>query len=353
MTTNTSVPTQGKTTAPVWVVRAGKNGEDESTVLEEGVVIMDFREMPNLSDISENAEKITRMVEKIYGKTGHLASQLVRFTCHIKENHIIVLPLKTRSRQIAIGLVTGPYKYLEIDGISRHTRAVKWVRADVSRSEIGQDLLYSIGSNLTVFRVKRNDADRRFAAIMDRERDPEKGSDDVVDVDTPTNEESPEQNPPDIADVAESQILDRLQKRFPGHGLARLVNEILKAEGYFTQLSAEGPDSGVDILAGRGAMGFDQPRICVQVKATEKATEEAVFSQLIGTMQRFEAHQGLLVSWGGFTKAAERAARRQYFRVRLWRAKDLLEALYRTYEKLPEEIQAEIPMKRVWALVPD
>ena len=364
MTTNTDALAQGKTTAPVWVVRAGRNGEDESSVLEEGVVLMDFPEIPDLraagpdrSDISENEEGIKQMMEKTYGKNGHLASRLVHFTCRIEENHIIVLPLKTRSRQIAIGRVTGPYEYRKIDGISRHTRAVKWERIDVSRSEIGQDLLDSLSAQRAVFRVWRNNAEKRFVAIMNRERDPEKESDSVVD--TPTNEESSEKitadtaDVIDIAEVAQNQILDRLQKQFRGHELTKLVDRILAAEGYETLPSMGGPDGGVDILAGRGAMGFDQPRICVQVKATEKPADVDVFRQLMGTMDGFKANHGLLVSFGGFTKAVEREARKEYFRVRLWTATDLLKALYRTYEKLPEEIQAEIPMQRIWTIVPD
>jgi restriction system protein len=59
----------------------------------------------------------------------------------------------------------------------------------------------------------------------------------------------------------------------------------------------------------------------------------------------------LLVSWGGFTKALRQEARQGYFKVRLWGAGELLQAVYRTYEQLPEEIQAELPLKRVWALI--
>jgi len=44
-------------------------------------------------------------------------------------------------------------------------------------------------------------------------------------------------------------------------------------------------------------------------------------------------------------------ARQSHFSVRLWESKDLVEAMYRTYEKLPAEVQAELPLKRVWMLV--
>jgi restriction system protein len=35
----------------------------------------------------------------------------------------------------------------------------------------------------------------------------------------------------------------------------------------------------------------------------------------------------------------------------LWDAADLVAAVLRTYERLPKEIQTELPLKRLWALV--
>ena len=92
------------------------------------------------------------------------------------------------------------------------------------------------------------------------------------------------------------------------HEFARLVEAVLQAEGYFTQLSPAGPDGGVDILAGRGSLGFEGPRLCVQVKATASPVDVTVLRSLVGTMQSFNAGQGLLVSWGGFTRDLEREA---------------------------------------------
>ena len=36
---------------------------------------------------------------------------------------------------------------------------------------------------------------------------------------------------------------------------------------------------------------------------------------------------------------------------RLWDSRDLVRAIYRTYERLPAEIQAELPLTKVWMLV--
>jgi restriction system protein len=37
--------------------------------------------------------------------------------------------------------------------------------------------------------------------------------------------------------------------------------------------------------------------------------------------------------------------------VRLWDIRDLVEAIYRNFEKLPAEIQAELPLEKVWMLL--
>jgi restriction system protein len=70
-------------------------------------------------------------------------------------------------------------------------------------------------------------------------------------------------------------------------------------------------------------------------------------------MQSFKADQGLLVAWGGFNKVVQTEAKQSHFFVRLWESKDLVEAVYRNYPRLPAEIQAELPLKQVWMLVPE
>ena len=45
--------------------------------------------------------------------------------------------------------------------------------------------------------------------------------------------------------------------------------------------------------------------------------------------------------------------RGQFFRVRVWDADDLIEAVFRNYHKLDKELQAELPLKRAWTLVQD
>ena len=93
-------------------------------------------------------------------------------------------------------------------------------------------------------------------------------------------------------------------------------------------------------MAGRGSLGLDEPRLCVQVKSQNSPADVTVYRTLQGSMQTFKAEQGLLVCWGGFNRAVLAEARTGYFSVRLWSSDDLVQAIYRTYERLPAEVQA-------------
>ena len=156
---------------------------------------------------------------------------------------------------------------------------------------------------------------------------------------------------PDLAQLAHDQIVAHIQAKFSGHALATLVNAVLRAEGWLTKPSPPGADGGVDILAGRGSLGLDEPRLCVQVKSQNSPADVTIYRTLQGAMQTFNAQQGLLVCWGGFNKVVLTEARTGHFSVRLWDSGDLVKAIYRTYERLPAEIQAELPLKRGWMLV--
>jgi restriction system protein len=98
-------------------------------------------------------------------------------------------------------------------------------------------------------------------------------------------------------------------------------------------------------------MGLDNPRLCVQVKSQISPADVTIYRTLQGTMQTYKADQGLLLCWGGFNKVVQTEARQGHFSIRLWDSGDLVEAVYRTYERLPAEMKAELPLKRVWMLV--
>ncbi len=344
-------------TSRVFLVRAGKQGEDEDLALETGIAVIGFREVPTLVD-AHSYEDVAKIVDSVFlddkpRRRGNFTGQLWAFSVSMQVGDTVVLPRKLTS-QIALGRVTGAYEYKKVGNESRHTRPVEWVRLDVPRSVFQQDLLHSFGAFLTVCQVTRNDAAKRVAAVMNGQPDPGITS-------TPSTHAAGDglgvnlelDEVPDLEQTALDQIVARIQTHFAGHALAGLVAAVLSADGWMTKVSPPGPDGGVDILAGRGSLGLDQPRLCVQVKSQNSPSDVMVYRSLQGSMQSFKADQGLLVCWGGFTKSVLAEARQSHFSVRLWDAGDLVAAIFRTYERLPAEIQADLPLKRVWMMVPE
>ena len=147
------------------------------------------------------------------------------------------------------------------------------------------------------------------------------------------------------------KFVDYVNRKFKGHDLSRLVEAVLQAQGYVTENAKPGADGGVDILAGTGPMGFGNPRICLQVKSSKTPVDVTVLRSLQGAMTNFGADQGLLVSWGGFNRAVLNEARLNFFNVRLWDSTDLIKSILKNYDKLSDSLQAELPLKRIWALV--
>lgn len=68
---------------------------------------------------------------------------------------------------------------------------------------------------------------------------------------------------------------------------------------------------------------------------------------------RVKAEQGLLISWGGFSKECEKEARDAFFYVKLWDQGALIEEIFKYYEKFDSELRAELPLKQIWMLVPE
>jgi len=340
----------------VWLVRAGGHGEDEENALSLGRAIIGFREVGDLSRYNDVGE-VTAALRKTdkdasEARAANRARQLWAFSRYAKEGDTVALPLKTRAGQIALGRISGPYEYVAIGNERRHTRKVTWLRPDVPRSIFQQDLLYSFGAFLTVCRIQRNNAEQRVADVLAGQPDPGFAELEATTVPSEISGEIAVSTATiDLAQAAHDDVVAHVRDRFQGHDLARLVGAVLEAEGYVVHVSPAGPDGGADILAGRGPLGLDSPSLCVQVKATEAPADVKIFRELVGTMDTFKAEQGLLVCWGGFTRPLVQESRQKIFRVRLWGQGDLVNAVYRTYEKLSPELQSELPLKRVWMRV--
>jgi restriction system protein len=334
----------------VWMVRAGRQAIYAPTALEQNLVGIGWHELGDLSGVRSREDLAARMSITFQGwspaQIGSSVGQVWIMIGRIQPGDIVVVPISSRS-VIAVGRVTGEYRFRsELPEDLQHTRQVEWLATELPRGAFAQDLLHSFGSLLTICQVKRERAEERILAVVRGDAvDPEV-------VDSPDEDEEAEAAL-DLEEYARDQIQARIAQRFHGHDLATLVDAVLQAQGYTTQVSPPGPDGGVDIIAGKGPMGFDQPRLVVQVKSGMQTVGVDVLRQLQGVLSTFSAQHGLLVSWGGFRDSVYRESRSLFFSIRLWDAGDLVNELLNMYDRLPDSLQAELPLKRIWALVPE
>lgn len=338
----------------IWLFRAGKSGQYEAKFLNENKIFLTWDELNiDLSKFNSKQELLNYLgdfySDSKRNTVRNWLGQIWPISKELKIGDWIVLPSKLKSA-IHVGEITGDYQYNQnAENPFFHYRSINWFATDIPRSNFDQDLLYSFGAFMTVCRINRNNAEERIRLMPKNNWQSSTNikisgsqkteiSDDAIEAES------------DLELLANDQIAKFLIRKFKGHGMGVLIDSILKAKGYTTYRSPEGADKGVDILAAPEPMGFGKPRLCVQVKSGDSPIDRPTLDQLIGAMQNFNADQGLLVSWGGFKSSVDKEIPNQFFRVRLWGQKEIIQELLSNYDALDDEIKAEIPLKRVWSL---
>jgi len=338
---------------PIWLTRAGAHGEYEQKFIQEKRVYLTWHGLDvDLSKLSDRAA-LSMVLET--SRPDHKpktiqnwVSQIWPFAHEIKPGDLVVLPLKSQPA-IYVGEITGEYHFVPGGPDPYyHWRPVKWIGEAVPRSHFGQDLLYTFGAFLTICRIKRNNAEERIAAMRAKGWKPEA----LADIKASSGPAGSEEDTAtaDLEELARDQIAKVIAARFKGHGLTRLVDAILKAQGYTTYLSPAGADGGADILAGAGPLGFGSPRLCVEVKSESDPISRPTVDRLLGAMSKFGTPEGLFVSWSGFKTNVQKELAQSFFKVRLWTQKDLLEQLFAHYDKLDDDLKAELQLKRIWTV---
>ena len=335
----------------VWVIRGGSYGEREEEALENGILTVgfgftnDLTEYPTQGYMEEEVQRIRP--DATQKQVRSAARQAWSFKSTVQIEDLIVMPRKGQPF-IAVGTMAGEYAFRPESQELCHGRSVKWINKEVSRDSLEQDLKRSLSADMTVFQPRAQGAEARLRAIAQGSQTASTGgsfsdssSEDTEDADLAYN----------LEEDANNRIREYIGVHFHGHGFTRLVAAVLQAQGYAVEVSPPGPDGGVDIVAGSGPMGFDPPRICVQVKSGVQTSKVNVLRELEGIIKNFGADFGLLVSWGGFTGDARSEARKSaYFNVRLWDSESFLNVLFENYDRLPAILKAELPLKQIWTL---
>ena len=341
----------------LWLIRAGSRGEHEQKFLDEGRVYVAWDGLnTDLLQLADRKSLIQAMELRYPDEKPkaliNWSSQVWPFGHEMTAGDWVVMPSKIQSG-LYFGELKGAYHY-EPGGPDPyfHWREIDWFSGLIPRSVFPQDLLYSFGAFLTICKVQRNDAEARVRVMAARQWRPESnpsiGAPLPVGSESTTISDESAINNVDLEELAADRIVRLIEARFKGHGLAALVEAILQAEGYTTYLSPEGADGGVDILAAGGELGFGAPSICVEVKSGDTPADRPMVDKLIGAGQKFNAETCLFVSWAGFKSNVQKELARDFFRVRLWSRKEILEKLFAHYDTLPEAIRLALPLKKVW-----
>lgn len=346
-----------------WVIRAGASGENEAWNLEQGRAGVSFRETPDLTACTTR-EAVREVVDASYpgdapGRRANFAGQLWALRNTITPGDLIVMPLKSKPGYLAMGRCTTEYAYdaAQSDKTRRHHIGVQWKADPVPRSALKDDLLNTVNGAMTVFTLSRNNAAARLEAVYKNGADPGYNG---VTTSTPTamNGQVGDAVTSTVTDPETVPTLEALRDRvrthivenFSGHKLTSLVADILTVRGFVCDVSPAGPDTGVDIIAGRGPLGLDDPTIVVEVKSEPTQVSASVVRSLHSAVTKNGAKQGLLVAWGGVTPQARKEFAQQRTLIRIWDAEDVLNNLFDVYPQLPETTKARIPLKQAWVL---
>ena len=334
----------------VYVVRAGNMGAGEESALTDGLYAMNLGISQNIADFTDRYE-LRDYIQDTQSESIHSAaqsaSQTWRFAYDIGPDDLVVLPRK-QTKVVAIGRMVGEYEYRPEDQlIGPHTRKVEWQAIDIPRTNFDSDLLFSFNGNLTIFRVNRENAEERIMRVVDAYL-----SDSPVPEPPPISDMEDDEAPDlDLDEYIADRIVERMRRKFSGHRLEYVVASILKAEGYTVLQTRPGPDGGIDVVAGKGDMGFDHPRLCVQVKSGRSSVDLPDYNRLQGNVRSFGADHGLMVSLGDFTRTVRNENERSFFEIRLWGPHELAQRLLDTYDDLPLDIRTDIPLQNRRVLV--
>jgi restriction system protein len=159
-----------------WTVRGGQQGEFEAIALEKRLVVLGWKELPDISTVS-TIDQLTDVVRHAYEgysprRIHNWSHQLWRFVNVMQIGDLVVMPRKFKS-VIAIGQLVGVYEYQSEAATSyRHVRQVTWLNMAVERAAVRGDLRDSMGSLLTVSELRERDAVERVASLAKTGTDP-------------------------------------------------------------------------------------------------------------------------------------------------------------------------------------
>jgi restriction system protein len=327
-------------TRSMWMVRSGAGGAEFETFRDRGVVAIgwgmeDWTKYPSKETILARIAAANPEASPAQNQVG--ASQVERFLREFRVGDRVVT-YDPKSRAYLVGTIQSEARYDPACVEALPTcRKVKW-EGSLSRDDLTTTARNSLGAISTLFRV----ADHAMIEIEAQLSGAAPARAATPDVQA---QEPAEDLLGDVRARAREFIKDRISA-LDWAAMQELVAGILRAMGYKTRVSPAGPDRGKDIVASPDGLGFESPRIVVEVKHRRGAMGSNEIRSFVGG--RHKDDKGLYVSTGGFTKEAHYEAERASIPVTLMDLDDLADAVTEYYERMDPEARALVPLTRVY-----
>jgi len=154
-----------------WVVRAGRDGQNEQFCLDNGVAVIGWHQLPRPpDDVTEEWLRealATTYPDQTPHGLGNFLGQLIPFLTIIKAGDLIAIPLKTDPGKIAIGECTRPYYFAddETDGSQQKRIGVDWKVTDFDLSLLGAPTRRFLKQPRTVCYLN-DDTYQRLASVV-------------------------------------------------------------------------------------------------------------------------------------------------------------------------------------------
>jgi len=323
--------------AKTWMVRAGRDAIFIDEFRDRNRVSIGWSALGPLTDYATR-EDLARGVAKHWPDWHRQAQamatgQVWRFKAEIQPGDTVVT-YDPSLRSYLVGEVVGAYLFDPSSQEQPNVLPVKW-SGDVSRDLLSATTKNSLGAISTIFLIPP-DAAADLARALRSQKPAE-----VPEVIAAEEEQIAE----DMQAKALEFVKDRAAK-LDWDQMQRLVAGLLRAMGYKTRISPAGPDRGKDIIASPDGLGFESPRIVVEVKHRQGAMGSQEIRSFLGG--RHKDDKGLYVSTGGFTKDARYEADRAAIPLSLMDIDELVEALIENYELLDNETRQLLPLRRLY-----
>jgi hypothetical protein len=159
----------------VWLIRAGRGGQYEQLALDEGVALIGWSDLGELSS-EMSRDDLKELIREQYGEErvqslASQAGQIYRFIHDVKVGDLVVLPLRTKPNHVAVGRILGPYRY-RADGVfrdsdGRNTRDAEWIEREIPYERFDPDLREAFGLQGTIRKIAKDDAAARIDEVLD------------------------------------------------------------------------------------------------------------------------------------------------------------------------------------------